>query len=126
MDFRMGRQMDKHSNGMMPWNPSVDIRENGNNMVVVAEVPGCKKEDLHVTLKDGMLSISGEKKQEKDKKEDKHHRMERTYGCFVRSFYVGNDVKEDQIQAKLNEGCLEITFPKPKQLEKEQKKITIQ
>jgi len=70
------------------WAPSVDISETDSEYLIKGEIPGVKKEDVKVTIQDGMLTIQGERKQEKEEKGKKFHRIERSYGSFVRSFRV--------------------------------------
>src|ERR1035437_9314256 len=71
---------------MADWTPSADISETDTAYLIKAEIPGVNKEDVKVTLQDGMLTIQGERKMEKEEKDKKFHRIERSYGSFVRSF----------------------------------------
>lgn len=119
--FRGGTQ-DDGSYGMSYWTPAVDIAEQDNEYVVKVELPGVSKEDVKITLESNILTIRGEKKQEKNSKEDNYHRMERTYGSFQRSFTLPTTVKNDKIDAVYKEGILTVTLPKaeeakPKQIE---------
>jgi HSP20 family protein len=104
------------------WAPSVDISESGGEYVIKAEIPEVKKEDVKVTLEDGLLTIQGERKQEKEEKGKRFHRIERSYGSFLRSFEVPANVDADKIKADFKEGMLTLTLPKsekakPKALE---------
>lgn len=104
------------------WYPSVDIKENKDEFVVTAELPGLKKEDIHISYKDGLLTIEGERKKETEEKDVNYHRVERTYGKFSRSFQLPAMVKQDNIDAKYKDGILEIHLPKveeakPKEIE---------
>ena len=93
--------------------PRVDIKENGDHYEITAELPGVKKEDLHLHLEDGILSIEAETRQEdKDEKDGKIIRQERRYGKFSRSFSLGESVKEEDISAGFENGVLKITAPK--------------
>ena len=95
------------------FSPRVDIKENDNNYEVTAELPGVKKEDIHITLDNGVLSIEAETKQEeKEEKEGKVIRQERRYGKFMRSFTVGNAVNEADIYASFENGILTLKAPK--------------
>jgi len=84
-----------------------------------------KKEDVHVEFHDGTLTVSVERKYEKKEENEKYHRIERSYGKFQRSFYLGDGVSADSIQASLQDGVLEITAPKPEKKTPEVKKIAI-
>ena len=104
------------------WMPVVDIEETDDAYLIKAELPGVKKEDVKVTIEEGVLTIQGEKKYEKKKKDKKQLRVERAYGSFIRSFTLPNNVKNDEIKAKYKDGVLTLTIPKteeakPKQLE---------
>ena len=103
--------------------PAVDIYEDGDDVVVKAEIPGMKKEDIDVTITDNSLTISGEKKQEEEVKEKDYHRIERSYGSFSRSFRLPDNVKAGKAKASFKDGVLEIRLPKTK--ESKQKKIEI-
>ena len=92
-----------------------DIKDNGKEYVLEAELPGFKKEDIHVDIEDGYMTISAEKKSENDEKDDKsgkYLRRERYYGSCSRSFYVGEEVTEEDIKAKFEDGILKISVPK--------------
>ncbi|MBI5889922.1 MAG: Hsp20/alpha crystallin family protein [Nitrosomonadales bacterium] len=94
------------------WMPSVDISETDTAYQVKGEIPGVKKEDVKVTIQDGMLTIQGERRQEKEEKGRKFHRVECSYGSFVRSFRVPDDADESAVKAEFKEGMLNITLPK--------------
>ena len=103
--------------------PTVDIFEEGNDLVVKAELPGIKKDDLNVTITENRITISGEKKQEEKVEKKNYHRIESSYGSFSRSFRLPENVKGDASKASFKEGVLEIRIPKSE--EAKQKKITI-
>jgi HSP20 family protein len=94
------------------WMPSVDISETGASYLIKAEIPGVTKEDVKVTIQDGMLTIQGERRQEKEEKDKKFHRIERSYGSFVRSFSVPGDADESAVKAEFKDGMLNVTLPK--------------
>ncbi len=94
------------------WLPAVDIRETEDALLVHAELPGIDKKDIHVDVRDGVLTISGERKYEKDVKEESVHRTERAYGRFSRSFSLPHTVDADKVEAKMKDGVLEIRLPK--------------
>jgi HSP20 family protein len=96
------------------WSPAADISETEKEYVVKAELPGIKKEDVRVTLDDGVLMIEGERKQEKDEKDEKSHRVERFYGTFRRSFSLPDDADAKHIRAESKDGVLKVHVPKLK------------
>jgi len=108
---------------MMEMSPSVDIFEDGDEVVVKAEIPGVKKEDLDVTITDNSLTISGEKKQEEKVEKKDFHRVERSYGSFSRSFRLPENVNGSKAKANFKDGLLEVRLPRTK--EAKQKKIEI-
>jgi len=103
--------------------PSVDIFEEGDDVVVKADIPGVKKNDLDVTITENSLTISGERKQEKKVKEKDYHRVERSYGSFSRSFRLPENVNGSKAKAEFKNGVLEVRLPKTK--ESKQKKVEI-
>ena len=93
--------------------PRVEVKEKKKQYVIKAELPGVKKEDIHVTLKNGVLTIEAESEQEdKEEKDGKVIRQERRYGKFMRSFSVGDNVREEDIKAKFDDGLLKLEVPK--------------
>jgi len=94
------------------WLPAVDIRETEDAIVVHAELPGIDKKDVKVDVKDGVLTISGERNYKKDVKEENVHRVERSYGSFSRSFSLPTHVDVGKVQARLEDGVLEVRLPK--------------
>ena len=101
---------------------AVNIEENENEYLISAELPGVKKNDVKITFEDGALSISGEKKVEKEENKDNFHRIERRYGIFSRSFAIPSGIVIDKIDATFKDGVLNVILPKaeeakPKQIE---------
>jgi HSP20 family protein len=94
------------------WMPSVDISETDDAYLIKGEIPGVKKEDVKVTIQDGMLTIQGERKQEKEDKGKRFHRVECSYGSFVRSFRVPDDADESAVKAEFKDGMLNVSLPK--------------
>ncbi len=94
------------------WMPSVDISETDTAYLIRGEIPGVKKEDVKVTIQEGMLTIQGERKQEKEEKGKRFHRVECCYGNFVRSFRVPDDADESAVKAEFKDGMLNVTLPK--------------
>eukprot|EP01088_Endostelium_zonatum_P022182 TRINITY_DN9292_c0_g1_i1.p1 TRINITY_DN9292_c0_g1~~TRINITY_DN9292_c0_g1_i1.p1 ORF type:complete len:239 (+),score=82.86 TRINITY_DN9292_c0_g1_i1:111-827(+) len=107
------------------WRPKIDVRESAKNVVVHAELPGLKKEDIKISVKDGVVTLSGERKFEEKKEEGDYSRVERSYGSFSRSFSVGDDVDPKSIKAKYNNGVLELTVPKPEQKVDQEHNVSI-
>ena len=94
------------------WIPRVDISENDEEIVVHADAPGMSKNDIKITLNDNVLSISGEKKIERDEKKENYHRIERVFGSFHRSFYIPTNVESEKISASYKDGVLQVKLPK--------------
>ncbi|MBI3622448.1 MAG: Hsp20/alpha crystallin family protein [Nitrospirae bacterium] len=108
---------------LMPRQPAVEIVEEKEQVIVKAEIPGLKKEEIQVNLSDGMLTISGERKEEVEKKEKGYYYSERSYGSFRRSIQLPAEVKADRVSAMFKDGVLEIRLPKTEQAK--QREVTI-
>ncbi len=94
------------------WSPAVDIKETDKEYLVRAELPGLTREDVKVTLESGVLTIEGERRQEKELTDERVHRIERLYGEFYRSFTLPDDAKADGIRAESKDGVLSVHVPK--------------
>lgn len=94
------------------WAPLVDITEDDKEFVVKAELPEIKKEEVKVTVEDGVLSISGERKIEKEEKGKKYHRIERAYGSFLRNFSLPEGADGTKVNAEFKDGVLTVRLPK--------------
>ena len=94
------------------WAPPVDIFERQDQLVIRAEVPGIHKEDMDVRIENGVLTLHGERKEEKETKEVNAHLMERVYGSFTRSFSLPTTVDPTKVTAVYKDGVLEVTVPK--------------
>lgn len=94
------------------WIPPVDVEEVGDSLVLRAELPGVKREDIDVSFTDGVLTLKGERQFEKESQEKTWHRIERSYGSFVRSFTMPRSVDPSGISADFKDGVLEIRVPK--------------
>lgn len=106
--------------------PRVDIVERDSNYEITADIPGVKKEDLHVMLDNGVLTIEAETRQEdKEEKEGKVIRQERRYGKYSRSFNLGDDVHQEDIKASFEDGVLTLTAPKVVREAPQQRRIEI-
>ena len=108
-----------------PWSPAVDIYETENELVFKADLPDVNQKEIDVRVENQTLTIAGERKFEK--KEEKHgfHRIERSYGNFVRSFAVPNAFDTDQIAASYNNGVLTVTLPKKEAAKPKQVKVAV-
>lgn len=103
---------DEAFSGLQNWYPSADISEGKDAYTVKIELPGVTKEDVKITLQENVLTIQGEKKQEKETKETNFHRLERSFGSFSRSFRLPSLIKADKIDANYKDGVLTIVMPK--------------
>lgn len=98
------------------FSPRVDITEKNGHYELTAELPGVNKQDIEVTLDNGMLTITAESRSEdKEEKDGRVIRQERRYGKYTRSFTLGNDIKEKDIKAEFNDGVLKLSVPKVEQ-----------
>jgi len=110
----------------MDWSPSVDISETDLEYLIRAELAAVKKEDVRVTFDDGMITISGERKQQEEQKSEKFHRVESFYGSFSRSFTLPDAIDEAAIRAETKDGVLTVHVPKSKVEAKQPTQIKIQ
>ena len=94
------------------WAPLVDITEDDKEYLIKAELPEVKKEELKVTVENGVLTIAGERKFEKEEKNRRYHRVERAYGSFVRSFTVPDDADPAKVHADFKDGVLNVRIEK--------------
>ncbi len=119
--FDVGREFDRllgNVGSALPagWSPVVDVRESDDEFIVSAELPGLKADDVEVAIEDGVLSLTGEKKEVIEEGEGKNgsgrHVVERRYGRFVRKFSLPREVNAGKVTAKFADGVLEVTLPK--------------
>lgn len=101
--------------GESEWSPMVDVSEDDQRYTVKVELPEMKREDIKVSLENGVLSISGERKFEKEENGKKYHRVERAYGSFVRSFMLPDDADAAQVDAQYRDGVLAVNIGKSEQ-----------
>ena len=111
---------------MCAWKPSVDIFETTDGIVIRAEIPGVKKEDVSVEVKDNILTLKGERKPDPDVEENHFYRRERVYGKFHRAFTMRDLVNPDSIRAKITDGVLEVEVPNPEEEKPRQIKVNIE
>ena len=103
--------------------PAVDVYEDEHSLVLKLEVPGMNEEDLHVSLENNTLTISGERKFEKEEKEENFHRIERRYGSFSRTFRLPSTVDGEKVEAGYDKGILKITLAKRAEAKPKQIKV---
>ena len=116
------RNSDEEAVAPARWAPLVDIVEDEKEYLIKAELPEINKEDISVKVDKGVLSITGERKFEKEEKDKKYHRVERSYGHFTRTFTIPEDADADNVKAEFKNGVLEVHLQKaekakPKQIE---------
>ena len=109
--------------GNRPWSPSVDIYETENELVLRADLPDVKLEDIEVRVENQTLTLKGERKFEKETKDENYHRIERSYGGFSRAFSIPATVDEEKIRADYKDGVLKIALPKKEQAKPKQIRI---
>jgi HSP20 family protein len=114
------RELNKSS-----WAPAVDIYETANNLVIKAELPGIDPKDVDVRIENGLLTVTGERKFEKDVKEGNYHRVERSYGSFVRSFNLPPTINSEDVNAEYKDGVLTLTMAKREEAKPKSIKIQV-
>jgi HSP20 family protein len=107
------------------WAPIVDIVENNGNIEVKVELPGMNKDNIKVTIKNNMLRLSGERKQEEETTEKTFHRSERYFGKFCRTIQLPADIDADKIKAQYKDGVLNLTLPKPESMKPKEIEIEV-
>ena len=107
------------------WSPSTDISETDKEFLIRAELPAVKKEDVKVTVDEGMITIQGERRQQKEDKTTKFHRVESFYGTFARSFTLPKQVKLDAIRCENKDGVLTVHIPKEETAKQKPKQIKV-
>ena len=127
MNLQLSRILDdggssQGGDSAMHWAPAVDIRETDDALLVQAELPGVDKKDVKVEVHDGVLTLSGERRYEKDVEEKNVHRVERAYGSFSRSFSLPTNIDSEHVEAEMKDGVLEVRLhkresAKPKSIE---------
>jgi HSP20 family protein len=106
------RNTGKENLTVADWMPTVDISETESEYLIKAELPEVRKEDVKVTVENGVLTLQGERRQEKEEKGRRFHRVERSYGSFIRSFTLPESVDEGGVKAEYKDGVLALHLPK--------------
>ena len=122
-DANRGWRADEPS-ATTSWSPAVDIYETESEIIVQAEVPGMERKDIELTLENNVLTLKGERRFEKEGKDENYHRIERSYGSFSRAFSIPAMVDEKVIKADYKEGVLAIILPKKEKARAKQINIT--
>ena len=107
------------------WAPNVDIYEDQNSITLEADLPGLKPGDFNLSIENYRLTLSGERKFEKEKKGDNWRRVERSYGSFTRSFSLPSTVNVDAVNAEFKDGVLRVTLPKKEEVKARQIQVTV-
>lgn len=123
---RWPRAFDDNGKGVFEWTPSVDISETDTEFLIRADLPAVKKEDIHITVDDRVLTISGERKQRTEDKKEKVHRIESFHGKFMRSFTLPDNAALDNIRAESKEGVITVHVAKTKTEAKKPTEIKVQ
>ena len=108
----LNRLLSDQSPATRPWSPSVDILETENELVLKADIPGVELKDIDIQFENGTLTVKGERKFEKEENNKGFHRLERSYGSFVRYFTLPETVAAEQVRADYSGGVLTVTLPK--------------
>ncbi|MDE3181614.1 MAG: Hsp20/alpha crystallin family protein [Acidobacteriota bacterium] len=107
------------------WTPAVDIYETDHNLVLKSELPGIDPKDVEVRIEDNTLYLKGERRQEKEAKEENYHRVERSYGSFLRTFTLPNSVDTENVKAEYKDGVLTLTLAKREEAKPKTIKINV-
>ena len=105
--------------------PEVDVRENANSITVEAELPGLEEKDVTITLANGILTIKGEKKREREEKDENYYHTERSFGRFERSLRLPDTIDTNKIEARFDKGVLKVTAAKKPEAVKAERKIEV-
>jgi HSP20 family protein len=97
------------------WIPAMDLVESEDHLVLRADLPGMSEDDIEIEIKDGVLTVSGERKSEQEHKDEGYYRVERAFGSFSRSLTLPDGVSADQVSANFDKGVLEVRIPKPEE-----------
>ena len=122
--FQTDSRLDLPNGGT--WSPAVDISETENALMVSAEIPGMKKEEIKISIHNNILVLKGEKKKEKEEKEEKYHRIERTYGSFTRSFSLPTSVDPNKVKASYKDGILYVELLKKEEAKPKEISVNVE
>jgi len=122
-DFFYPMVQEESDSSLWSWNPAADIYDKDDHFVIKAELPGVDKKDIVIDVKEGVLTLKGERSYDNEVTDDKYYRKERAYGKFERSFTLPVNVDAEKIKADYKDGVLKIEVPKPE--DHKPKKITV-
>lgn len=105
------------NDGTCRWCPAVDVSESEKELLVSADLPGIDPKEVEITVKENVLTLTGERKNEKEQNEGSYHRIERAYGSFTRSFVLPSTVDESKVSAEFKDGVLRIHLPKREEVQ---------
>jgi HSP20 family protein len=112
--------------GPMQWVPAMEIRQRDDGLVIHADLPGLSPDDVHVELENGVLTISGERRESSEDRQEGRYHSERSYGAFSRSIALPENIDEEQVNARFENGVLEVTVPVPQQQQQRGRRVPIQ
>lgn len=131
-DFGFGRtglglfpSLDRAALARSAWAPQVETFRRGDKLVIRADLPGLKRDDVNVDVEDGVLRITGERKDEHEEERDGYYRTERSYGQFYRAIPLPEGMDTDQVDASFKDGVLEVTLPAPGETVKRRKRVQV-
>jgi HSP20 family protein len=113
--FFQGRAEGRSGSGARRWVPAMDLTETDQHLILRADLPGLDKEDLNIEVRDGVLTISGERKAEHSEESEGFYRVERAFGRFSRSLDLPQGIDPDSVRADFDRGVLEVRIPKPEE-----------
>lgn len=122
-----GRSLQQQGGrGQSSWAPQMEVFQRGHEMVLRADLPGISPDDVQIDVEDGVLTISGERRNTNEERQEGFYRSERSYGAFSRSIALPEGVDEDQVNARYEHGVLEVTVPLPEQQRQRGRRVQIQ
>lgn len=124
--FRRVPRRTADASAALDWAPPADVSETVGEYLIKAEIPEVRKEDLSLTVQDGVLTLSGERRQEKREDGERLHRVERVFGSFARRFALPEDADDQGIRAESRDGVVTIHIPKHKVVQPEPRQIQVQ
>ena len=122
-DRLFGSLFDNRTRGVQRWVPAMDLVEADDHFVLKADLPGLAEDDVAIEVQDNVLTISGQREAEHERKEQGWYRLERSYGSFSRSLTLPDGVEADKVEAKFDRGVLDVRIPKPE--ERKPRRISI-
>ena len=127
LEDQFGRLLDEFVDGgaARPWSPAIDLTETDDSYTLEADLPGLNKDDIELVVVDNLVTIKGERKQEREARREGYHRFERQYGSFTRSFEIPGGFKGDGVSASFENGVLRVTLPKREEMKPKQIEVNV-